>query len=188
LSRPNPSVSKLDPASRSSGVHFLSSPAVIRGLLRSADLGPDDLVLDLGAGPGTITAPLASTGSRILAIERDEAFVRKLTRRFADRPQVQVVHADLRTVPLPTRNFSVVASIPYALSTLVLRRLMSRRSFIAADLVVQWHFARRIASARSTETASWARKFHIRVARRIPAHCFRPAPSVDSAHLIIRRR
>jgi 23S rRNA (adenine-N6)-dimethyltransferase len=161
---------------------------VIRGLLRSADLGPGDLVLDFGAGPGTITAPLASTGSRILAIERDDAFVRKLTRRFADRPHVRVVHADLRTVPLPSREFSVVASIPYSLSTLLLRRLMSQRSFIAADLIVQWGFAQRIAAARSKETALWARKFDIRVARRIPAWCFRPAPRIDSAHLVIRRR
>jgi 16S rRNA A1518/A1519 N6-dimethyltransferase RsmA/KsgA/DIM1 with predicted DNA glycosylase/AP lyase activity len=177
LARPNPS-----------GVHFLSSPAVIRGLLRSAGLGPEDLVIDFGAGPGTITAPLASTGSRILAVERDDAFVRKLTRRFADRPQVQVVHADLRTVPLPSRDFSVVSSIPYSVSTLLLRRLMSRRSFTGADLVVQWGFAQRIASARSKETALWAKRYDIRVARRIAASCFRPAPRVDSAHLVIRRR
>ena len=177
MSRPNPS-----------GVHFLCAPAVIRGLIRSADLGPGDLVIDFGAGPGTLTAPLVSTGSRILAVERDDAFVRKLTRRFADQPLVRVVHADLRTVPLPGREFSVVASIPYSLSTLLLRRLLERRSFMAADLVVQWGFAKRVSNAHSRETALWARKFDIRVARRIPASSFRPAPRVDSAHLVIRRR
>ncbi|MFD1052501.1 rRNA adenine N-6-methyltransferase family protein, partial [Kibdelosporangium lantanae] len=46
-----------------SGVHFLSSTSVIRGLIRSASLGPGDLVIDFGAGPGTLTAPLVSTGS-----------------------------------------------------------------------------------------------------------------------------
>lgn len=171
-----------------SGVHFLSSYPVIRSLIQSSGVGPGDLVIDLGAGPGTITAPLATTGSRILAIERDEKFVRKLHRRFADQPLVRIVHADIRTVPLPSRDFSVVASIPYSLSTLLLRRLMSRRSLVSADIVVEWGFARRIVAARTKETASWARKFEIRVARRIPASCFRPAPRVDSAHLMIRRR
>jgi 16S rRNA A1518/A1519 N6-dimethyltransferase RsmA/KsgA/DIM1 with predicted DNA glycosylase/AP lyase activity len=171
-----------------SGVHFLSAHAVIRQLIRSADLGPGDLVIDFGAGPGTITAPLVSTGSQILAVERDDAFVRKLERRFAGQPLVRVVHADLRTVPLPGRDFSVVASIPYSLSTFLLRRLLERRSFVAADLVVEWGFARRIVSARSKETALWARKYDLRVARRIPACCFRPTPRVDSAHLVIRRK
>lgn len=179
MSRPNPS-----------GVHFLSAHAVIRQLIRSSGVGPGDLVIDFGAGPGTITAPLVSTGSRILAIEHDEAFVRKLNRRFADQPLVRVVHADVRTVPLPSRDFSVVASIPYAVSTLLLRRLLSRprRALVGADLVVEWGFARRIVAAESCETAAWAQKYDMRVARRIPASCFRPAPRVDSAHLVIRRR
>jgi 23S rRNA (adenine-N6)-dimethyltransferase len=172
------------------GVHFLSAHGVIRQLIRSSGVGPGDLVIDFGAGPGTLTAPLVSTGSRVLAIERDEKFVHKLNRRFADQPLVKVVHADLRTVPLPSRDFSVVASIPYALSTVLLRRLLSRprRAMAGADLVVEWGFARRIVAAQTKETAKWAQRYEMRVAGRIPANCFRPAPRIDSAHLIIRRR
>jgi 23S rRNA (adenine-N6)-dimethyltransferase len=124
----------------------------------------------------------------VLAIERDDAFVRRLNRRFADRPHVKVIHADLRTVPLPRRDFSVVSSIPYSLSTLLLRRLLASRSLVGADLIVEWGFARRITAARTKETHAWARKFDLRIARRVPASCFRPSPRVDSAHLVIRRR
>nr|WP_042194167.1 rRNA adenine N-6-methyltransferase family protein [Kibdelosporangium sp. MJ126-NF4]CEL21133.1 23S rRNA N-6-methyltransferase ErmCX [Kibdelosporangium sp. MJ126-NF4]CTQ96302.1 23S rRNA N-6-methyltransferase ErmCX [Kibdelosporangium sp. MJ126-NF4] len=172
------------------GVHLLSTHAVIRQLIRSSGVGRDDLVIDFGAGPGTLTAPLAATGARVLAIERDEAFVRVLTRRFADTPQVKVVHADLRTVPLPSRDFAVVANIPFALSTVLLRRLLSRprRSLARADLVLEWGLARRVVAARTKETARWAQKYELRIARRIPARDFRPAPRVDAAHLVIRRR
>ena len=180
----------LSPRPQSPGVHFLSAPRVIRGLLRSAAPGPGDLVLDIGAGPGTITGPLAATGARVLAVERDEAFVRQLTRRFAHHPHVRVVAADARSVPLPRRDFTVVANIPFALSTPLLRRLLTavHRPMAAADLVVEWGFAQRVAAACTLETAWWATRFELRVARRVPAACFRPAPRADAAHLVVRRR
>ncbi|MGH3879480.1 MAG: rRNA adenine N(6)-methyltransferase family protein [Actinophytocola sp.] len=176
----------------SPGVHLLSRPRVIESLIRGSGVGPGDLVIDFGAGPGTLTAPLAATGARVLAIERDDAFVRALRRRFADRPSVRVVHSDLRSVRLPRRDFAVVSSIPFAVSTPLLRRLLSPvpGRLTTADLVVEWGLARRLAATRprDLESAWWAARFELRLARRIPARCFVPAPAVDAAHLSVRRR
>jgi 23S rRNA (adenine-N6)-dimethyltransferase len=128
----------------------------------------------------------------VLAVERDEVFVRTLRRRFADRPGVRVVHADLRRVPLPRRGFAVVSSIPFAVSTPLLRRLLSpvgdRLSL--ADLVVEWGLARRLTAARprDLEAAWWAARYELRMVRRIPSRCFTPAPSVHAAHLSVRPR
>jgi 23S rRNA (adenine-N6)-dimethyltransferase len=112
-------------APNASGVHFLASAPVVARLVRSARVGPGDLVVDLGAGTGAVTAPLAATGARVLAVERDPAFVRRLARRFADRPAVRVVHADVRSVPLPRRPYAVVANLPFAVTTDLLRRLLA---------------------------------------------------------------
>lgn len=175
-----------------SGVHLLSCQRVIDRLVADAGLGAHDLVLDLGAGPGTITAPLAGTGARVLAVERDERYVRALRRRFADRDQVRVVHDDVRRVRLPHRDFAVVASIPFAVSTVLLRRLLSPvpSRLARAELVVEWGLARRLTAARprDLEQAWWAARFDLRLARRIPARCFSPAPAVDAAHLTVHRR
>ncbi|MPY86250.1 MAG: methyltransferase domain-containing protein, partial [Actinophytocola sp.] len=97
-------------------MHLLRSPAIAAALVRSADVGSGDLVLDLGAGTGAITRPLAATGARVLAIERDADFVARLSAELSRR-NVRVVRADLRTVPLPRREYTVVASIPYSIST-----------------------------------------------------------------------
>ncbi len=179
--RPNPS-----------GVHLLSSRPVIDRLVRDSGVGSGDLVIDFGAGPGAITAPLSRTGSLVLAVERDERFVQALRRRFADRPQVRVVHDDLRRVRLPRRDFAVVASVPFAVSTPLLRRLLTPvpGRLAVADLVLEWGLARRLTAARprDLEQAWWAARFDLRLVRRIPARCFTPAPSVDAAHLSIRRR
>ncbi|MGW5363141.1 rRNA adenine N(6)-methyltransferase family protein [Actinopolymorpha pittospori] len=185
-----------DPSSRATasnhhGIHLLRSSGTVRALIESADLVPDALVLDLGAGPGTLTAPLARTGARVIAIERDPAFLLRLRERFDGLPNVRVVAGDLTVVPLPRGPFQVVASIPYALSTTLLRRLLPGRTRLsAADLVVEWGFARRISApvGRDLETAWWAARFDLRLVRRIPAASFRPLPAVDSAHLRIRAR
>lgn len=179
-------------AATSSGVHLLSSSRVVAGLVAAAGLGDGDLVIDFGAGPGTITAPLARTGARVLAVERDARFVRELRRRFDDRPSVRVVHEDLRTVRLPRRSFAVVANIPFAVTTPLLRRLLTPATsgFSHAELVVEWGLAKRLTAAcpRDLESAWWSCRFALTLRRRVPARCFTPAPGVDAAHLGVRRR
>lgn len=86
----------------------------------------------------------------------------------------------------------MVASIPYAVSTALLRRLLTPQwtKLRQAALVVEWGFAKRITTTapRSREVAWWAARFELELASRVPASSFRPAPAVTSAHLSIRRR
>src|SRR5438067_3536025 len=169
------------------GVHFLATPRIARQLIKSCPVGHPDLVLDLGAGPGAVTAPLAGTGARILAVERDPEFVRRLRNRFAKHGNVRVIHADIRTIPLPRKGFVVIASIPYAVSTLLFRRLLGspRTALRRAAIIVEWGFAKRLTATvpRNLEQAWWAARFEIRLAARIPAACFSPPPRVNSALL-----
>lgn len=179
-------------ARQSGGVHFLAVPRIATQLVQSCSLNQADLVVEFGTGLGALTTHLVETNARILAVERDPEFVRKLRNRFGERENVRVIHADARTVPLPRRRFSVVASIPYALSTMLLRRVLSPQhtSLRQAALIVEWGFARRITATipRDLEQAWWAARFEIQLASRISATCFSPPPRVDSAHLVITRR
>ncbi len=180
------------PAPNHAGIHLLRDPAVSARMVRSSGAGPGDLVVELGAGLGALTGPLAATGARVIAVERDPRFVAKLQRRFTDDDGVRVVEADARTVMLPHRQYAVVANLPYAISTALLRRLLDPwgTSVRQADLLVEWGFAKRMTDThpRDLEVAWWQARFELSIAGRVGPGSFRPAPSVDSAHLVVRRR
>jgi 23S rRNA (adenine-N6)-dimethyltransferase len=174
------------------GAHFLRDRTLITELVRACGATDGRLVLDLGAGGGAITAALAQAGARVIAVERDPRLAAGLRRRFGSDPMVRVVEADLRRVPLPRREFLVVASPPFSLTTALCRRLLGdpRTRLAGAELIVGWGAARWLASPRprDAETAWWTARYHIRLGRTVSAASFAPPPGVDAARLSIRPR
>lgn len=172
------------------GTHFLRDRAITAELIRCSGIGTGDLVVDLGAGYGAITARLAVTGAQVLAIERDDHLARRLERRFGHDPAIRVVHADVRRVPLPRRRFHVVASIPFAATTALLRRLLGDPAvrLAGAELIIGWGAAKGLTGPvpRSREAARWRARYRIALVRRIPAASFSPPPGTDAAHVSIR--
>ena len=128
----------------------------------------------------------------MIAIELDPRLAGRLRRRFAAEPLVGVVEADLRRVPLPRRPFHVVASPPFALTTLLCRRLLGDQGIrlTGAELILEWGAARWLSSPepRDRETARWAAAYEMRLVRRVAAASFSPPPASDAAYLRIRPR
>lgn len=174
------------------GAHFLRDRNLITQLARASGARDDRLVFDLGAGTGAITAGLAATGARVIAVERDPKLAARLRRRFEHEPQVRVVEADLRMIPLPRREFLVVASPPFSLTTALCRRLLGDPAvpLAGAELIVQWGAARRLAGPRprDAETAWWTARYQIRLAQMISPASFAPPPRVEAAWLSLRPR
>jgi 23S rRNA (adenine-N6)-dimethyltransferase len=174
------------------GAHFLRDRALIAQLARGCGARDGQLILDLGAGRGAITARLAATGARVIAVERDPRLAAGLRRRFDHDPRVRVVEADLRTVPLPRREFLVVASPPFSLTTALCRRLLGDPGvpLAGAELVIEWGAARWLASPRprDAETAWWAARYRMRLIHTINAASFVPPPRADAARVSVRPR
>jgi len=147
-------------------------------------------VLDLGAGSGAITARLAATGARVVAVERDGAQLRRLNARFADTANVTVVAADLRSVPLPNRPFRVVANPPFGCTTALLTRLLTVRGapLIDAYLVLQYGAAVGLVHPHRALVRQWSARWEFHIVRRLPAASFVPPPRVAAAIVAIRPR
>jgi 23S rRNA (adenine-N6)-dimethyltransferase len=155
-----------------------------RLLVASADLTPGDLVYDLGAGTGAVTAALLATGARVVAVECDPNLARKLRARFAGQP-VRVVEADLRDVRFAT-PFKVVANPPFNVTADLLRRLLRPDGPEAAALVLQREAARKYAGVRPTAVSLAARPwFDLDISQPFSRHDFAPSPAVEVAVLRI---
>lgn len=169
------------------GWHRLSDQWAER-IVHAAAIQPGELVLDIGAGDGALTSHLVTAGARVIAVELHPGRRQLLRRRFAEQP-VTVVAADAAKLRLPRRQFRVVANPPYAVSSALLRELLSRGSRLhSADLVLQRWVVQRFADGRAPGASRWTLDFALHRGLSVPRTAFRPPPRLDSAVLVIRRR
>lgn len=169
------------------GWHRLA-PAWAERVVADAGVRPGDLVLDIGAGTGAVTAALVAAGARVVAVELHPGRAAVLRERFA-RDDVTVVRADAGDLRLPRRPFRVVANPPFAVTTQVLARLLAPGSrLVRADLVLQRSAARRWAGGRAPGAGRWTRHYAVGLGRPVPRRAFTPPPPVDCATLVVTRR
>jgi 23S rRNA (adenine-N6)-dimethyltransferase len=174
------------------GRHALRSRAFADELVREAGIGAGDLVLDLGAGTGLLTGALRAAGARVLAVELDPALAATLRLRFESDRSVRVVEGDASRVQLPAEPFAVLANLPFASGTAILRRLLDdplvplRR----LDAIVEWGLAvKRTRVWPSTQLSCyWSAWYELALVRHVPREAFAPPPSVDAAVLRAIRR
>ncbi|MCC9145008.1 MULTISPECIES: 23S ribosomal RNA methyltransferase Erm [unclassified Arthrobacter] len=167
------------------GQNFLIHQPTIRLVLELVRSSGGGSILELGAGDGALTRPLAALGRDLLAIDLDLRCVRRLQQRL---PSVQVRQADALAVPFDRPV--VVGNIPFHLTTPILRRLFSTGTWSQSVLLTQWEVARKRAGVGggtllTAQTAPW---FDFILQGRVPAAGFRPSPAVDGGVISVQRR
>jgi 16S rRNA (adenine1518-N6/adenine1519-N6)-dimethyltransferase len=149
-------------ARKSLGQHFLTDPRILARIAAALDPTPDDLVIEIGAGTGTLTRLLATRAGTVVAIEKDERLAAECILRIADMGvhNVQVVRADALTIDWrslvsqpPTRNphCKIAGNIPYNITTPLLERVVALHPERIVFLV-QAEVADRIAAAPGSKT------------------------------------
>ncbi|MCG6920080.1 MAG: 16S rRNA (adenine(1518)-N(6)/adenine(1519)-N(6))-dimethyltransferase RsmA [Acidobacteria bacterium] len=176
------------------GQHFLRGAFVDR-LLDVVDPQPDEVFFEIGPGAGALTAPLAESASRVVAIEIDAGLARRVAATAP--PNVEIVQGDALKMDLRSlvpEDSRVVGNLPYYVSSPLLRRILDLRDRVRdAHVMLQDEVARRIASPPGSRSygilsvlyALWA---DVDVPLRFPPEAFRPPPRVSSALLRARFR
>lgn len=172
------------------GQHFLRSTALAYSLVEDAGVRPGDLVVDVGAGRGVISAALLARGAEVWAVEDDPLLAGELRDRFGRR--IRIVAGDARRVRWPRRPFLVVANLPFGGATEILRGLLDdgRAPLERAGVVLQWEAAAKRAAVWPSTLLGvlWGVRFELGLARRLPRDAFAPPPAVDAGVLRIVRR
>lgn len=179
------------PARKSLGQHWLYDTASLRKICSAAQLGPEDTVLEIGPGPGSLTTLLVKKAGRVIAVELDKELARELPLRVkADNLEVvqeDILRFDLTALPA---GYKVVANIPYYLTNNLIRTLSEATNPpSSAVLLVQKEVAERVVAVPGhMSTLSVTAQFHwaVELGDLIPARLFKPPPKVDSQILILR--
>jgi 16S rRNA (adenine1518-N6/adenine1519-N6)-dimethyltransferase len=173
------------------GQHFLVDRNILDVIGRLAELGPDDVVLEIGPGQGVLTRYLAERVGRVHAIEIDRALAPALN----DLPaNVDLVFADALQVELPQDGTKLVANLPYNVATPVIVESLDGLPKIELWCVmVQREVADRLFAKPGTKAYGAVSVLVHLAAERTGFHAvsrtvFRPPPNVDSALVAFRRK
>src|SRR5437899_3559387 len=153
-----------DERRRRLGQNFLR-PELADRLVADAAFRGGELVVEVCAGPGPITLALARRAVTVVAVEVDPVWARRLrdlVRQVAPA-RVQVMEADILSLPLPTRPFRAIGSLPFGQTTSILRPLLDNPTvpIERADEVLQWEGAlkREDVAPYRTLSTPWARRW-----------------------------
>lgn len=176
------------------GQNFLVDQRSLVKVVNAANLQGDELVLEVGAGLGSLTRLLSDRSKEVLAIEFDRNLMPALRFALQDISNVRIIEADILKLDLAElvkdSDFIVVANIPYYLTSALIRKLLEGTK--PADrivLTVQREVAVRVlASDGKSSLLSLSVQMYgdATIAGYIPARAFYPSPKVESAILSIQ--
>jgi len=182
---------------RELGQHFLVEENILGVIGRLAELGADDVVLEIGPGLGVLTEYLADRAAHVRAVELDRGLESALRERFSGRPNVELVFGDAVRLdhaaaePPPTK---LVANLPYNVATpIVVESLDGLPSVELWTVMVQREVADRFFARPATKAYGAVSVLVQLVTERTGFHpvsrnVFRPRPNVESALVAFRRR
>lgn len=178
-------------AKKSLGQHFLVDERVLRQIVELAGIGPDDFVLEIGPGPGSLTKYLTEKAKKVIAIELDEQLAGILKHEIKTENlsviQADVLKYDLNEIRQIGNKLKVVSNLPYNISTEVIFKLLETPGvFSELYLMLQQEVAKRVvAMPGKKDFGILAAICHLHsdpeIILNLGPEVFRPRPKVNSS-------
>ena len=183
------------------GQNFLIDTRVLDKIIAAAGIGPDDFVLEIGPGIGTMTQYLAEAAREVTAVEIDRNLIPILADTLSDYSNVTVINEDILKVDIAAlareknggRPIKVVANLPYYITTPIIMGLFeSEVPLSSITVMVQKEVADRMQTGPGSKdygALSLAVQYYAKpyIVANVPPNCFMPRPAVGSAVIRLTR-
>ena len=187
---------------KSLGQNFLTDKNIQKKIIRACNLTLEDIILEIGAGCGALTAELARVAGKVYALEIDNRLYPILDKQLTSLSNVQLIKADILKFDIEkfllvnkiNRKIKVIGNIPYYISSPIIQHLIGYRDCIDEILItVQKEFAKRVAACPGNKdygSFSCFVQYYLepKIIFEIKRNSFSPAPKVDSSFLALRKR
>jgi 16S rRNA (adenine1518-N6/adenine1519-N6)-dimethyltransferase len=175
------------------GQHFLSRGSILERIAAAACPAPQDLVVEIGPGRGSLTEKLLQRSARVVAVEVDPLLVERLHLKFASEPRLEIVCADVLQTDLAQWGGATIAgNLPYYIASPILEKVLPLNPPRAVFLIQKEVAGRLVAHPGGHEygyltvrTALFAR---CRLLFEVKPAAFHPPPKVDSAVVLLEPR
>ena len=179
---------------KSLGQNFVIDPNTIRKVVEVAAVGPQDRVLEIGAGCGSLTLGLAGAAQEVVAVEIDDRLIELLREVTGALSNVTLIHGDALDLDLGSFNAeALVGNLPYNIAALLVLRVLEEAPQIERlTVMTQREVGERLAAGPGSkaygQTSVMVRFYgQASVAARVSRRAFFPEPNVDSVLLRIDR-
>jgi 16S rRNA (adenine1518-N6/adenine1519-N6)-dimethyltransferase len=186
-------------AKKSLGQNFFKSEKALNTMVESAEIGPNDTVIEIGPGYGALTEKILEVARQVIAIEKDDNLFSWLNERFIKEiagKKLVLIHKDILEVKpedlvLIDQPYKIAANIPYNITGAIIRQfLTTNHQPTQMSLLVQKEVADRIVARNKKESLlSISVKVYAepKIIVKVPKESFQPVPKVDSAIISFQR-
>ena len=192
-------------ANKSLGQNFLIDDTVIEDIVGGADIGKDDLVIEIGPGLGSMTALLVERAKKVICVELDKKMIKILNDRFIAYSNIELINEDVLKLDLNSlikeekeknqiKDVKIVANLPYYITTPIIMKLLEENLDIASiTVMIQKEVADRlieIPSGKNTGAITYTVYYYCESEkiREVENTCFIPMPEVTSEVINLKLR
>lgn len=163
----------------------------LKETIKLSEINFSDIVLDIGAGTGTITEELSGYAKQVIAYELDQKYSRELEEKFNNSSNIILKNENFLNIELPRKEFKIFSNIPFFITTDIINKITDVNSKLEeAFLFVQKESAERFAGEpKNTQIATiLSFMYEIKIREKFQKKDFKPMPNVDIVLLNIRRK
>lgn len=179
---------------KSLGQHWLTDDSILEDIVSAANIDKNELVLEIGPGPGYLTEKILQKTNQLIAVEFDKKLFNRLEEKYNSEKTIKIINEDILKFNFSSldKPYKIIANIPYYLTSNLLRILSETSSKPeTAVLLIQKEVAERINSRQgqhSKLSIFVQNVYETNLGPEVPAEYFTPPPKVDSQVIVLKKR